>query len=239
MTIALVDDDKTFLNSIKSVLQTILREEDNLIHFENGIKFLNHFEGSRANAPLFDLILLDIKMPFVNGIQVGQVIRSHSPEVAIVYLTAYEGYCLQAMQVRPLDYLLKKHHKEKLHQIINEVRYRANKQDLFIIHFEGSVVSLPLGGIRYMESQGRKLIVHYGNVEYSTYYKIKDAEKELIDSGFIRVHRAFLVNTLHIVAVDRGNSVVRVTGGDPIYVSPKKISQVFTVFCKDRMKVPK
>lgn len=232
MLIAVVDDDKTFISKIRTALKAVITEEDSLIPFSNGMGLLNHLD---TKTYPFDLVLLDVEMPHVNGIAVGKEIREHAPETAIVYVTSHEEYSLQAITTRPLDYLLKGKYVDRLQEIVDEVRHRSRKQDYFFVRFYGSAAMLPLGGIRYMESQGRKIVVYYGNSDYSSYYKIENAEQELADKGFLRVHRAYLVNTLHIVAVDRPRSMLTVTGGTIIPVSPRKIKGLYEMFCRQRM----
>lgn len=232
MVIAVVDDDHNFLEKIVSVLRTILNQEDILIPFTSSIRFFHHLENGHKQ---FDLILLDIRMPVMDGIEVGTAIRQYAPETAIVYLTKYTEYALAAIKLRPLDYLIKTNYQERLCEIIEQTRYHCSNQEQLIVRFYSTAVSLPLGGIRYIESQGRKLIVYYGTKQYPMYYKIADAEIELKSKGFVRAHRAYLVNTLHIVAVDRTRCILRVSGGQIIPVSPSKIAVLFEEFCQRRM----
>ncbi|MGL5435718.1 MAG: LytR/AlgR family response regulator transcription factor [Lachnospiraceae bacterium] len=234
MVIAVVEDDAKDLEQITKMLNIILKNEDSLILFSDGIRLLNYIEDERGLCP-FDLVLLDIKMPHINGVKVGSIIKEYAPGAAIVYVTDYKEYSLEAIATRPLAYLLKSDNfADELYQIIEEVRCQVNKQEIFFVRVRGKVVSLPLNGISYIESDGKKVRIHYSKEKYESYMKINDVESMLNNKGFIRIHRAYIVNMLHVVAVDRTNCILEIRGGTILHVSISKIRQVYDIFFEKR-----
>jgi len=235
MVIAVVEDNEKDLDDISRILNVIIKNEDSLILFSDGVRLLNYVEDDRGSCP-FDMVLLDIKMPHINGVKVGSIIKEYAPGAAIVYLTDYKDYSLEAIATRPLAYLLKSNDfVDELYQLVEEVRCQVNTQDVFLIRVRSKIIKLQLNGITYIESDDKKVRIYYSNNKFETYLKINDVESMLKGKGFIRIHRAYIVNILHVVAVDRTNSILKVRDGTILHVSISKIRYVYNLFFEKGM----
>lgn len=107
--VMLVDDEESALD----YLDMLLGEMEGIRvvgKFINPLRMLEQFESSKA-----DVVLLDIQMPGIQGMELAARLRRMHPHVSIVFTTAYSDYALAAFEMDAMDYLLKPFTKERLH----------------------------------------------------------------------------------------------------------------------------
>jgi DNA-binding LytR/AlgR family response regulator len=121
MRIALVDDTLIELKQLEKLLNkyTFQYPSQNLeiSTFSNPDDFLRFFSLN----PVFDLVFLDMVMPFINGIEVGKEIRKTDTMVKIIYTTISPEYAIDAYDVKAYHYLLKPVSETALFKVLNEV----------------------------------------------------------------------------------------------------------------------
>ena len=143
---------------------------------------------------MFDLIILNIELPGLNGVQVGNFLRETLQDslTQILYISGKEQYAHDLFDVRPLNFLVKPIKPEKLLACLDQavelrldrapvVTFTANKIDYIV----------PLREIRYFESYNKQIIVHTIKCNYYYYGKIDKLE---LHAGFLKIHQSFLVN---------------------------------------------
>ncbi|MBQ9519097.1 MAG: response regulator [Firmicutes bacterium] len=108
MKIICVDDEKLILELIVSMCKAI-RPTDEISGFNRPEKALEWCEDNRP-----DVVLLDIRMPKISGIELAAKIKQKHPKTAVIFMTGYSEYALEAYCVHPSGYLLKPPEKEKL-----------------------------------------------------------------------------------------------------------------------------
>ena len=104
MNIAIVEDEQTNANLLKEHLSRFAIEnhtEINTSVFSTGVSFLNSY------TPIWDLILMDIEMPHINGIETARKIRERDSEVLIMFITQMAQYAIDGYSVNAVDYVLK------------------------------------------------------------------------------------------------------------------------------------
>lgn len=149
----------------------------------------------------YDLLILDIEMGKVNGMELAARVRRQDEDIPILFVTGYEQYMPQGYEVSALHYLLKPLDRNRLFQTLDRLKDRKNEEKL-LFHTEETYVSLPLSQIWYVEAKAHRCILYTKNEEYLLSLSFGDMEKEL-DSHreFIRCHRSYLVNVQHICAI--------------------------------------
>ncbi len=159
------------------------------------------------NDQSIDLIFLDIEMPGINGIS---FIKSLSNPPAVILTTAFREYAIESYEIEVVDYLLKPISFDRFFKAINK-------------HLKsGTIVTgIPAppeksGGSIYVYSNKKNLKVYFDDILYvesiKDYITIHTSEaqitskntitnfEELLPSGFLRVHRSFIVNSSKITA---------------------------------------
>jgi len=162
----------------------------------------------------YDVVLLDIAMPGLSGLDLAQVLRQFRQPPAVVFVTAHAHHAVEAFDLRAVDYLLKPVHEERLREAIGRVRDDAGADD------PDEQVPVELGGVtrfvrrsdvRYASAQGDYVRLHTPTGNPLVRMPLSALEQRWADSGFVRVHRSILVSLAHV-------EEVRLSGARPTVV---------------------
>lgn len=182
-------------NNTHSELNISLRK------FQSGNDLLESVSGRKH----FDIYLLDILMPNVNGIAVGTAIREKDETASIIYLTASPDYAVQSYQVDADGYLLKPFGEEDLFAALDKVIARLDAEDQKRIVFRTSndgIESIPYSHLLYLEYYQHRLIAHTTDQDIleSIYYResFKELTASLTDSRFVKISASVIANMQHI-----------------------------------------
>lgn len=158
----------------------------------------------------FDLYLLDIVMPEMNGIQLGITLRESDPDGAIIYLSTSSDFALESYQARAFYYLLKPVEQQKLFLIFDEAVSLRNKrlENGLQVKTHGGTLRLLFDDILYAELKDR--IVRYylkdgSSVDTLTITSsFRDAVSPLLeDKRFLLCGASFAVNLYYVKMVDK------------------------------------
>ena len=203
--IAICDDQVNELAHTYTFVQTYhsLHPELNIsVHkFTSGYELLESIDEEKH----FDIYLLDILMPEINGIKVGTAIRQNNNASAIIYLTSSPDYALQSYQVDAGGYLLKPFGKDELFATLDKVISRLNAEDqrrMALRVSRDGIESIPYSHLIYLEYYQHRLIAHTINDKTieSIYYRksFQELTASLTDNRFIKVNASTIVNMQHI-----------------------------------------
>lgn len=195
MRIAICDDDSQELNRISSFIDTYRLERITPLTyntFQSATELVSKVSGGN-----YSILLLDILMPGINGMQAAQEIRTFDAGVKIVFLTSSPEFAVESYQVKAYDYILKPVSKEKLFSMLDAVI--AEEQ----VPMEGLSVKTHSGMARilfsklaFVEIKNKKLYFHMadGSVQEVTSSLSTFEEELLARTEFIKVHRSYIVN---------------------------------------------
>lgn len=161
-----------------------------------------------------DIVLLDIRMPAMDGLECARHLSLLPQPPAIIFTTAYDEYALQAFDLNAIDYLLKPIKLERLQQALKKARppaseplqklsgqLHAPRQNL-AVHERGKIVLLPLGDILYLRAELKYITARTPEREYLLEESLTQLEDELAPQ-FVRIHRNCLVNRAAITGFER------------------------------------
>lgn len=209
MRVAIVEDMDENIAVLQNYLERYGQEHHTAIQhssFKDGMDFIAGY------CPVWDLILLDIEMPLLNGMDTARQIRKADPDVLIIFITALTQYAIEGYSVRALDYVLKPVQyyafAAKMDQVCEILSARQQKP-LFVSSREGQVKLLP-EQIFYVEVQDHTLCYHTKQQLLHTTgtQSLGKLAQELADSGFARCHQAYLVNLRYVTRYDRSTVVL-------------------------------
>jgi len=196
MRIAICEDETIIASLIQDKISSILNQidKDFSIHIYNrGYDLLD------SQIQKYDLILLDIYLPDINGYEVAKKIREYDDCVNIVILTSASDYVFDCYKVKAFRYLLKKNFDKEIEDIIISIyKNLKNQKDYIIVNNKNGFIKVMCEDIMYIESHLRKLIIYEVNKNISIYGKLSDFEEKLLDCNFLRPHQSYLVNTKYI-----------------------------------------
>ena len=148
-----------------------------------------------------DILLMDIEMDGENGIETAQRIRETDFRTILIFISAYDQYCKEMIEVQPFAFLDKPVTEENLEEILRKaVRVVHTENERFRFFNSKRRYSIPLHQIMCFESNGRKICVHCPEACYCFYGKLNAVEKEIsgYNAKFARVQVSYLVNLNYI-----------------------------------------
>jgi len=177
----------------------------------NGVKAI---EFARISHP--DIILLDIRMPQMDGIKAATHFMEMSPSPVLIFTTAYSDYALEAFEHQAVDYLMKPIRKERLEQALKRAYLMVTQSENLTqlsqtqigarSHITAEIQNethfIPVKQIYYFKGDGRYLAVRWTQGTVLISEKLKDLEKEFAGQ-FLRIHRSTLVNIVHIASLNK------------------------------------
>ena len=166
--------------------------------FQSAEEFLFHYEDDKK----YDILLLDIEMKQMNGVELAKKIRMGDREVQIIFISGYHDYIGDGYDVEALHYILKPVQKEKLFAVLNRAceKLKKNEAALFLEMPDG-MERIPLYEIRYIEVRSNYVTVH-GTKDYTVKATLASVESEL-DERFFKVGRSFVVNMNYIRKISK------------------------------------
>ena len=208
--IAIVEDEHTYAMQLQEYLHQYESENGEVFGislFSDGDEIVNKYK------PIYDIILMDVEMKFMDGMSAAEEIRKVDTEVVIMFITNMSQYAIRGYAVDALDYVLKPvsyfAFSQRLSRAIGRMKKRESKT--ISINIKGGTVRLDMANITYIESQGHTLIFHTVNDCYETTGTMKDLEKELEGINFYRGNKGYLINLSHVEGIKDGAAIVRGT----------------------------
>ncbi len=200
--VAICDDDQQQIREAESILCRWSRQSGHMCQiraFPSGEAFLFAYEEDKA----YDILLLDVKMKDLSGLDLARRVREEDDRAEIIFLTSYFEFAGEGYEVDALHYLLKPVSGDKLIRVLDKAAERLSRQPPYVVIVcEGSTIKLYEARILYVEAFQHYISIHTAEGEY----KIKEnisSFGERLSNAFFRVHRSYLVSLHHIVRISR------------------------------------
>lgn len=185
--------------------------------FSNGLNFVEDYR------PDYDIVLMDIEMPYLDGMATARKLREMDSAVCLIFVTNMAQYAIEGYEVGALDYLLKpipyQHFALKLERAIRN--REARRERYFGIQSPEGFIRLPVSHIYYVVSEKHYLCFTTQEGIYRQRGSLKELSTQLPGQTFARCHTSYLVNMDYVERV--GQSTVTVKGQElPISRTCKK-----------------
>jgi two-component system response regulator AlgR len=166
------------------------------------------------NREKVDIVLLDIRMPEMDGMEAARHIAGMEAPPALIFTTAFDSYALKAFEVNAIDYLLKPIRLERLLTALGKTRAAPpiSRQALdaaanlarkhLSVHERGKIHLVPLADILYLRAELKYVTVRVAQREYLVEESLTSLEEEFKDS-FVRIHRNCQVARAAIAGFER------------------------------------
>ena len=205
--IAICEDEKTQREFYKALCIEASKRHDidsTIETYVNGNDLLFDLDDPKYCAAL-DLLLLDIKMPGIDGVQTAKEARKNGYNGIIVFVTASKEHYESAFDVGALNYITKGEHDwERFEKIFLEAVRRAGdmRQDVITLSGDNGLNQIEVRRIAYFEIIKGNMTVYCDCQEtHSCTSTLEKLEKQLSERNFQRIHRNYLVSLLHIKSI--------------------------------------
>lgn len=213
MKMAICDDEK--------IIRDLVAECAHEISNDLEIEFYENTNGIIEPYFCADILILDIHMEGIDGMEAARILRRNGSKAIIIFLTALEEYVFSAFDIGAFQYIVKPFEKKKLKEIITDaIEQVENKNRIeqllrdsknkisdksFIIKNGKNTTRVNRSEILYAEVFNRKVIIHMKDGVTIEYYgKLKELEK-VVGKDFFRVHRAYVINLAYVKNYDAKN----------------------------------
>ena len=210
MKVMIVDDEALARDRLSALLHELGDGYAVVGAAANGEEALELFAEQGA-----DLVLMDIRMPVLDGLQAAITLSRSETPPAVIFVTAYEEHALQAFEAQAVDYLLKPVRKVRLQQALARARRLTLRQlqalggeperpvPVLNANYRGGMQRLPLDQVVYLRAESKYVIAHHRHGELLLEESLKTLESRFGD-WFLRVHRNALVARAALVGLERG-----------------------------------
>jgi DNA-binding LytR/AlgR family response regulator len=153
-----------------------------------------------------DGVFLDVTMPDLDGLELGELLAKLRRPPAIVYVTAYEQHALHAFAVGAVDYLVKPVRRERLADALGRVAGRRVHAEtgpgnlaVLAVESEGRTIFLRRDDVHYVEAHGDYVKLHAASGEHVLRMPLSRLAQGWADGGFARIHRGYLVSLRYVL----------------------------------------
>lgn len=222
MQLIICDDDKLFIQKLQTYLQLFFRQHHltlpEIVTFTSGEELLSY-------TGRIDILFLDIEMPGTNGIYIGNILKKRNKNIIIFVVTSYSEYLDEAMRFHVFRYLSKPLEKQRLFRNLKDALalYHSISKNI-ALETKTETLTFPVNDIIFIETQGRKIIVHTTKKDYESIHSMQYWLETLPKNCFIQSHRSFIVNLKHVNNFDH-NTIYLKNGQFIAYLTKRKYTE--------------
>ena len=246
MRLVIVDDEKPARDRLRQIVAD-LDDVEVVGEAANGVEAL-----AMVGEQTPDVVLLDIRMPGMDGIETAHHLNELENPPAVIFATAYDEYAIQAFEAQAIGYVLKPVRRERLAKALQQAG-RLSRQTLaevaedtgkdgtrtqICVQHLGELRLIPIEKIAFFQADQKYTRLADGDREYLIDDSLKQLEAEF-DDRFVRVHRNALVAVRFIDALEKsadGDVSVRLRGNIEPEREPLKVSRRHAAAVKRRLK---
>ena len=233
MNIALIDDETAILEDVRKCVENEILPQDevNLFTYSRAEAFFQKMEQGYE----FDILVSDIDMPDMGGLELGKRLHEEGGGPYVVFLTAYLEYAAESYIIEAYQYILKEDMEKRLPPILRQLidRVKREKKQFRMIGTPTSKVRIYYRDMIYIEKEKGSKYICYITVHgiYKERISLKKLSKELVSDEFILIERGYIINVSHVASMK--DAVVQMDNGARIFVnriSFKKIKEQISLY---------
>lgn len=221
--IAIVDDEQEQIEYLSAIVSNWASNNSHICEisvFASAEAFL--FE--HAESDVFDILLLDVEMKSISGIDLAKQLRKNGSRAEIIFITSHFEFYGEGYEVDALHYLIKPVQSDKLFTVLTKATEKiAVVPNSVIVSVNGETVKIFESDILYIESFLHYIVIHTKNQEYKIKESISDFADKLSED-FYRTHRSYLASLKNIVHIAR--NAVTLEGGIEIPLARGKYDNI-------------
>lgn len=229
--VAICDDDVKEAERVGKLVEKCCREREMVCRkelFYNSQSLFYEVEEGRY----YDILLLDIEMPGINGIELTNKVKKYLPDALTIFVTSYEQYVYKSFEVQPYRFIPKRDAGKMLPVAVGDALKLALEREgkFYIAENQKMLEKIPLKSISYIWHREKYAYIEKSNKEHTKVRKtLRQVYKELPEEGFAWVDRGCIVNLAQILRIT-GDGVT-LADGTQLGAGREKITEL-----KDRLR---
>lgn len=205
--IAVAEDDLQYAKQLKQYMMQYEKEYSRKLEvtfYTDGADLVKDYENQ------YDILLLDIEMPNLDGMAAARAIREVDSDVMILFITNMAQYAIHGYEVDAMDYILKPINYFSFSKRLERALGRLAKREKhhLVINVKGGAKKIDIANICYIESQRHNLAIHTTDEVYTIIGTMKEMEEKLLSHHFFRCNKGYLVSLHHVDGILDGCAVV-------------------------------
>ncbi len=203
LNIAICDDEQIQIDNLNRMVSVWAMSEGvsvNLKSFHSAESFMFEYSENKS----FDILLLDIEMSGMNGIELAKKIREENTRVAIIFITGYPDFISEGYDVSALHYLMKPVKQEKLSEVLQRAISNMEAEPPCLVIEGKELLRIFFKDIIYAESDGHYVVLKTVNGEHRIRMTIPEIAEKLTE-GFFRCHRSYVVGLKYVQKITKAS----------------------------------
>ena len=228
MKLAIIEEEPVHTELLSQYIETWSNDRNipvEVTPFINAESFLFMWEEQHD----FDVLLVDIRMKEMTGMEMAKKVREQDSDIAIIFTTGIADYMEEGYEVEAMHYLLKPVSRDKICQCMDRVMQKVCREQFLLVKTKGETLKLSVKAIMYVETMCHGCMIEFcpqdgRTFQVETTESISELEKRLSDTDFVRCHRAYLCRIDKIRYISR--AWIELDNGSRILVSRRLYSYV-------------
>lgn len=227
--ILLCDDEERFLDRIKKYIDSVHAQIKYPIDVTNYTSAVDVLKRLRSSEEGSDILITDIDMPVLSGMEMARTIRDESLDVILIFMTAHAEYVFHSFEYAPFRYIRKEFMEVELLPALQTAcdKVYASRDILLSIKTLDGIVAVRTRDILYYELENRKCVIYtIQNKQYETWKKISELRKKMgeMDSSFLQIYRGCMVNKYYVKTIKKDTIVLE--NGKELPISRRKKQEI-------------
>ena len=204
--VAIVEDERSAAAALEEHLSRFSKENGaqfSVQLFPDAMDFLENYH------PDYQIVFMDIEMPFLNGMDAAKRLREIDPVVALVFITNMAQFAIKGYEVEALGFVLKPVSYYRFSSLLQKIlrRLDVRQEQGLTIRTPNSMVRIPAYKVLYVSVEDHLLLYHTDDGIIEAWGSLKTALDELPEDQFVQINKSCIVNLRHIKGLS-GNKVI-------------------------------
>lgn len=224
--IAICDDDENAIYLHDRIVRNSLQDCGIGYEITHYVQSNNLLYDITDDGVFYDLLLLDIEMPIMNGMDLSKRVKTYLPNIKIIFVTSHMEYALDAFELSIFRYIPKSSLETKLPIAVKDaaklIELETGKE--YLICTASRMEKIPLNDIFYIMRDGKNACIVSCQGTAKVRKSLQKVFEELSTSEFLFIDRGYIVNIIHIMKISNGMAVIK--NGEQLPISRSHLQEV-------------